>query len=291
MSEELIKYIQDIDDEKLQNEDNSYSSGDAKYSREIKDTPILSIEEELLLVQQMKKGSIEAKNKLILSNLRLVVKIAKDYAYNHKNMQDLIQEGNLKLVENAENYDPNLGIRFTTYVGLWIKKGMRDYIIKQQYAVRRPYNVSYFIQKYNKLQDLYYKETGRLLTDEEATKILGVSVTKILNAKKTDFEVISIDNEEEQIDDILYNEEDLTENIVVEKDTYDILQRSLNKLSKEELEILKLHYGLNDTDKLTLREIGKQFNCSRERIRRKELKALKKIRKNKELQGLIKGGV
>lgn len=291
MSEELIKYIQGIDDEKLQNEDNSYSSGNAKYLREIKDTPILSIEEELLLVQQMKKGSIEAKNKLILSNLRLVVKIARGYAYNYKNLQDLIQIGNLMLVEYAENYDPNLGIRFNTYVGLWIKKGIRDYIIKQRYAVKRPYNVSYFVKKYKKLQETYYKENGRLLTDEEASKILGVSITKLLNAKKSDFEVISIDNEEEQIEDILYNEEELTENIVVEKDIYDILQRSLNKLSKEEIEILKLHYGLNDTHKLTLREIAKQFNCSREKIRKKEVKAIKKIRNNKELQGLIKGGV
>ncbi|MCI6152391.1 sigma-70 family RNA polymerase sigma factor [Fusobacterium perfoetens] len=260
----------------------------AIYLNDIKKYKILSKEEEEELLLKIKKGDLEAKNQLIVSNLRLVVSIAKNYMNKKMSFIDLISEGNFGLIHAVEKFDMNKGYRFSTYAVWWIKQSITKALINKGREIRIP---SYKYDIYNKINKFVLEEvskTGEYPTNEEIAQKLDLKL-KTVEEANIDFQEIMSLNEE--IGDNIYLEDTLAiqDDIDIEKEFINKMGREkvkkmVNDLNIREREILKRRYGLDGYDIHTLEEIGETFSITRERVRQLEKKTLAKLRKkyNKE---------
>lgn len=261
----------------------------AIYLNDIKKYKILSKEEEEQLLVRIKEGDLEAKNQLIVSNLRLVVSIAKNYMNKKMSFIDLISEGNFGLIHAVEKFDMNKGYRFSTYAVWWIKQSITKALINKGREIRIP---SYKYDIYNKINKFVLEEvskTGEYPSNEEIAKKLDLKL-KTVEEANIDFQEIMSLNEE--IGDNIYLEDTLAiqDNIDIEKELINKMGREkvkkmVNELNSREREILKRRYGLDGYDIHTLEEIGETFSITRERVRQLEKKTLAKLRRkyNKDM--------
>ncbi len=261
------------------------------YLREIGQYPLLRGEEEAELAKRIEKGEESARQKLMLSNLRLVVSIAKKYASRSANLTllDLIQEGNIGLSRAVEKFDYKRGYKFSTYATWWIRQAITRALADQARTIRIPVHMIETINKYQQVVRRLVQDLGREPLPEETAAEMGVDVDKIRHIIKISQDTVSLeapiggsdDDEGSMLADFVADEETASpETIAGRRILKDHLQEIINDLSHREQKILEMRFGLKDGVTHTLEEVGKVFGVTRERIRQIEAKALDKIRQH-----------
>jgi RNA polymerase primary sigma factor len=268
------------------------------YLREIGKIPLLTGEEEKELAKKIEQGDQEAKNKLILANLRLVVSIAKRYIGRSANLTllDLIQEGNLGLFRAVEKFDWRRGFKFSTYATWWIRQAVTRALADQGKVIRVPVHMVETISKYQQTARRLTQELTRDPLVEEIAAEMGLSPEKVRHIQKISQDTISLEtpighdeDEETTIGEFVVDEKimapDQATNLKLLKDQ---LREIIVDLTPREQKILKMRFGLDDGITHTLEEVGNEFGVTRERIRQIEMKALEKIKEH-DLAHKLKG--
>ncbi len=254
------------------------------YLKEIGRVQLLSAQEEVRLAQCMEDGDENAKRRLIESNLRLVVSIAKRYVGRGMLFLDLIQEGNLGLIKAVEKFDYRKGYKFSTYATWWIRQAITRAIADQARTIRIPVHMVETINKLNRVQRQLIQELGRDPLPEEIAKRMGVSVDRVREISKISQEPVSLETpigeeEDSHLGDFIEDEEALAP---AEAASFFLLREQLDDvldtLTPREKKVLQLRFGLLDGRARTLEEVGNVFGVTRERIRQIEAKALRKLR-------------
>jgi len=264
------------------------------YLKEIGRTPLLTKDQEKELAKKILKGDEEARQKLMKSNLRLVVSIAKRYANRTPNLTllDLIQEGNIGLSRAVEKFDYQKGFKFSTYATWWIRQAITRALADQSRTIRIPVHMVETISKYAQMRRQLIQELGRDPMAEEVAAEMGLDVDKVRQIQKISQEVLSIeqpvgDEEDSTLSDFIPDEKNITPvQGAAQALIKDLIGEIIVDLTEREREILKMRFGLEDGVTHTLEEVGKVFGVTRERIRQIEAKALEKIREHSKTQAL-----
>jgi len=263
------------------------------YLKDIGNVPLLSFEEEVALAKRIETGDTQAKQLLSESNLRLVVSIAKRYMGRGMSLLDLIQEGNMGLIRAVDKYDYRRGYKFSTYATWWIRQAITRAIADQARTIRIPVHMFETIQKLRKVSKQLQQELNREATYDELAERMNMSVDKIQEILQLSREPVSLetpigDEEDNQLSDFIKDE---SGTIPQDAAAYRLLQEHINEvlstLSEREATVLKLRYGIDNGREMTLEEIGREFNVTRERIRQIESKALRKLRSKSKSNKLI----
>lgn len=256
------------------------------YIREISDYKTLSQDEEKALAKQAKSGDLDAKKQLIKANLKLVITIAKKVIHvSGLPMTDLIQEGNVGLMIAADKFNYKLGYKFATYASWWIKQSMFKAISEQSHCMKIPVYIQETLSRFSKLKREMERECNSQVKTEDVAKKMNISADKIdsfLNAYSKTISIESSlennDGKEMNIADIIEDKKaSATDNAEFEDLKSDILN-VISTLKEREQEVVKLRYGLENNNKMTLEEIGNIYGVTKECIRQTELRALKKMR-------------
>lgn len=252
------------------------------YFDQIKITPLLSFEEELDLSRRIKKGDEKARQKLIESNLRLVVKIAKAFVTVDVPLLDLIQEGNLGLIRAAQKYDFNKNVRFSTYANWWIKQAITRSLANKRRAIRLPHRKEEALKKIQKAYNFLSQRYMRRPTTEEISKEVGISVADAENILNLANGIVSLDAETGEDSGSLI---DLCEDYTYSPDR-EVIRESvrtetlafLEKLMAREKQILMYRFQFYGGERYTLKRIGDELGISPETVRQIEIRALKKLK-------------
>ena len=256
-----------------------------RYLKEIKDIPLLTPKEEIDLAQKIKKGNKHAKEKMIRSNLRLVINIAKRYSYLGVPMLDLIEEGNLGLMKAVDKYNPKRGYRFSTYAAWWIKQYITRAIANQCKTIRIPVYMVEMIMKFKKIGDQLFNKLKRKPRMAEIAKKMRVSIKKVRQLSKMMTKIASLNAPIGETGSAEFGDLVEDESITTAIDEMSgFLQRERiaellkEKMSPRERKILSLRFGLKDGVSHTLRDTAKHFGITRERVRQIENQAMKKLK-------------
>lgn len=254
------------------------------YLKEIGRIPLLKREEEISLAQRVEEGDKRAKDKLIQSNLRLVVSIAKKYIGRGMSFLDLIQEGNKGLIRAVEKYDWTKGFKFSTYATWWIRQAITRAIADQARTIRIPVHMVETINKLMRIQRRLMQELGREPLPEEVGRELDMTSDRVreifkVAQKTTSLETPIGDEEDSLLGDFIPDETqvspyDMTSKRLLKENIEEVLAA----LSDRESKVLKMRFGLDGQRPMTLEEVGREFGVTRERIRQIESKALRKLR-------------
>lgn len=253
----------------------------SEYLKEISYYPLLSKEEEIDIAVRAQSGDEEAKDRLVISNLRLVVSIAKKYINVGIPVLDLIQEGNIGLIKAVGKFDPTMGRRFSTYATFWIKQSILRYISSNRGVIRYPTYVYDNISKINKFVQEYKTVNNSLPTLEIIAQTLEFKVKdveKYLNIFEQNLNSLEESyGENSDLHSIIPSEE-IFEDSIIKKSVNENLIESLNALNPNERSVIIHRFGLFNKNILTLEEIGNNLNLTRERIRQIQIKAIDKLR-------------
>lgn len=255
------------------------------YFKDIGKVSLLSPEEEVELGKRIMAGDEEAKKKLVESNLRLVVSIAKRWVgKTSMSFSDLIQEGNMGLIKAVDRFDYRRGFHFSTYGTWWIRQAISRAIADQARTIRLPVHMVETINKLSRITRQLWQQLGREPTDAEIAEKMGISEEKVCEIKKIALEPTSLESPageegDSEVYDFVVDEnakspvDSVVQNILKEQ-----LLSVIDTLTPREQKVIRLRYGLDDAHPRTLEEVGKEFNVTRERIRQIEAKALRKLR-------------
>ncbi len=293
IDEDEIKVADDdVPTEAELNDLTKFTAGDVKvndsvkiYLREIGKVPLLSPEEEPIIAKKIAEGDEEAREKLINSNLRLVIAIAKRYGGRGMPFLDLIQEGNNGLIKAVEKFDYTKGFKFSTYATWWIRQAITRAIADQARTIRIPVHMVETINKITRAQRTLVQELGREPTAEEISAKLdgALSPERIREIQRLNQEPVSLETpigeeDDSRLGDFIEDKEVLSPNEYATRSLLrDELYSVMEELTDREEQVLRLRYGLDDNCPRTLEEVGKVFHVTRERIRQIEAKALKKL--------------
>ena len=258
------------------------------YLREIGKAPLLSGEEEVALAKGKDRGEAAAAQKLIESNLRLVVSIAKKFAGKSLSLLDLIQEGNIGLFRAVEKFEYKKGYKFSTYATWWIRQAITRALADQSRTIRIPVHMVETINKYQQVQRQLIQDLGREPLPEEIAAEMGEEVEKVRHIIKISQETVSLETsvgDDDDEDSTLENFIEDVKNITPDRHASlqllkDYVKEAISDLSPREQKILEMRFGLTDGVSHTLEEVGREFDVTRERIRQIEAKALEKIQKS-----------
>lgn len=292
-SEEQVEVKLELQSSNPAKEQNIESMNDSvltAYLREIADYRQISIEEERILAQQIENGDADAKRKLIQANLKLVVTIARKTIHmSGLPMIDLIQEGNLGLMIAAEKFNYKLGYRFSTYAGWWIKQSMFKAISEQSHCMKIPVYIQETLSKFSKVKSLMEQDANSQVKTEDVAKKMNIAPDKIDMFLSAYTKTISIENGLERNDgkdlnvaDILADENSLVSENVEYQYLKNDIQNIISTLKEREQAVVRMRYGLEDSDRYTLEEIGNIYGVTKECIRQTELRALKKMKMSGE---------
>jgi len=267
------------------------------YLHEINKTPLLTREQERDLARRIKKDDKSALDQLVKANLRFVVSIAKQYANQGLSLEDLINDGNVGLIKAAHRFDEERGFKFISYAVWWIRQAMLQSLAEHSRIVRLPLNRAGTLYRIGKTSRALDQELGRAPTPDEIAARLGITPEEVRST-------MSIANTHVSLDDPYSNDKDdnplvdyLTadDQEMPDEETYssaltDDMEKALNTLTDREKQILTMYFGLGGDEPLTLEEIGKQMELTRERIRQIKEKAIQRLRHStraKYLRGYI----
>ena len=254
------------------------------YIYQISRIPLLTFEEEQELGKRIAAGDEDARQKLIESNLRLVVSIAKKYMTRTRiPFLDLVQEGNIGLVTAVEKFDYTRGLKFSTYATYWIKQAISRAVTEQSRMIRIPTNVIEALSKMNKITHELLQKLNREPTTEEIAMAMEVSIDTVKKLQTIVKEPISMettlsDDDDSSIGDLVADETEEPMEKLWKEDVSKKIHEILATLDPREAEIIAMRYGIGFPKARTLEEIGKQFGLTKERIRQIETKALHKLR-------------
>jgi RNA polymerase primary sigma factor len=255
-----------------------------KYFNEIDKIDLITTQEEVMLAQKIREGDQGALVRLTKTNLRFVVSVAKQYQNQGLTLGDLINEGNIGLMIAAKRYDETKGFKFISYAVWWIRQSIITAIAEHARMVRLPYNQLMLLSKIYKAITKLEQDHGRKPSVEELAEYLEISAEKVAEMlTKSNYNLQSIDepfrdDDDHTLLDILQNNELCTDRYIVHESVTKEIQYSLKVLSKRDRELLVLFFGLGTFSPLTLEEIGKRFNITKEHVGRLKEKALNKLR-------------
>ena len=255
------------------------------YLHDIQKSKLLTAEEERALATRVEAGDEQARAKMIESNLRLVVKIAKRYMNRGLPFLDLIEEGNMGLIKAVERFQVAKECRFSTYATWWIRQSIERALVNQSRTIRLPVHVSDNVNRMLKATKEVLKKLNHEPSEEQIAEAMGAPVEEVRRLQQLVKKTYSIehplgDNDNYSLMDTLedssvINPAELLEN----QDQYDFVNKWLSSLKENERDILMLRFGLNDCEPETLDTIGKRYGVTRERIRQIEAKSLDKLRR------------
>lgn len=255
------------------------------YLQEIGKTPLLKPSEEVELAALIKQGDAKARERMIKSNLRLVVKIAHDYDGFGLPLLDLISEGNIGLIKAVERFDPQKGGKLSTYAAWWIKQSIKRALANQSKTIRLPVHLVDKIAKMRRMTALLEEELDRPPTNEEIAYALGMPINKVAHLKSVSVRPSSLDapvgeDDSAQLGDLIGDENSVNPlDGLQSKTMLDDLKRMIDTLDPREAEIVRLRFGLNGDKPKTLEEVGELFEITRERVRQLQNIALTRMRK------------
>ena len=263
---------------------NTSSDDLTSYISRLTRTKLLTADEEKVIARRVFTGDMAAKEKLIESNMRLVVSIAKNYLSSGLPLEDLIQEGSIGLMTATERFDPRLGYRFSTYATQWIRQSIGRAIDNKSKAIRLPAHVSEALRKIDKCKTELRRRFGNEPTVEQVSEHTGLSMKKMNSLMQTTQEPVSLD--------MAVGEDDSTSlgNLVLDRtapnpqeeliarEMRDELEAILDTLDDREKVVMRKRFGFDDDDKYVLQQIGEELHISRERVRQIEAQALRKLR-------------
>jgi RNA polymerase primary sigma factor len=269
----------------LPNKRSGYEEGSLdQYLRDISIYPLISREQEVTLAQRIRENDQEALDTLVRSNLRFVVSVAKKYQNQGVSLSDLINEGNLGLIRAAHKFDETKGIKFISYAVWWIRQAILQALAEQSRIVRVPLNRAGTLHRIGKRASTLLQELGREathaeiaegmdLTEEEVAKTMSISQTHLsLDAPMTPGE----DNR--LLDYLPDNVNPTPDEETFDKALTESIQEALSGLKEREAKILRLYFGLDGSEPMTLEQIGAVLNITRERVRQIKEKALSRLR-------------
>jgi len=255
------------------------------YLREIGQIPLLTPEQEVELAAKIKKGDLAARALMIKSNLRLVVKIAHDYANLGLPLLDLISEGNIGLMKAVERFDPAKGGKLSTYAAWWIKQSIKRALANQSKTIRLPVHLVDKISKIRRVSMQMSEELGREPTDDELAEEIGMSTAKVSQLKTVAIRPASLDapisdDDTTEFGEIVGDDEAMTPfEMLQDKNLRSEVSDLLAVLDEREKKIIFSRFGLDGGRPKTLEEVGKKFGVTRERIRQLQNIALSKLRR------------
>ncbi len=271
----------------IRRESSSYDGDTAikLYLREIGQVKLLTPQEEIQLAARIKKGDKKAREQMIKANLRLVVKIARDYDGIGLPLLDLISEGNIGLMKAVERFDPKKGGKLSTYGSWWIKQSIKRALANQSKTIRLPVHLVDKISKMRRLAMRLQEELGREPTDDELADELGMTPARVRQMRLAAIRPASLDapigdDESNYFSDVVEDENAVSpyENLK-DKTVTGMLQDMVKHLDPREATILRYRFGLDGGTEKTLEEVGEKFGVTRERVRQIQNLALRKLRK------------
>jgi RNA polymerase primary sigma factor len=243
-------------------------------------------------IRQIQKDAIIGSNRLITSNLRLVVSIAKKYKEKGLPFDDLIQEGNLGLMRAVEKFDPSRGFKFSTYATWWIRQAISRGLSIKSRTIRLPLHIVEATQKIKKAIRKMTQENGKRPENEDLAKELDIPVDKLRTISEAAVEPISLDiklrgDDEVYVKDLVQGSGESPEDYVIHESLKDNLEHVLDSLTDKEKEIIRLRFGLDDGQQKSLQEIADHYGLTRERVRQIVNTAMKKLRSPDKLKTLV----
>ena len=274
--------------------DKQYNDFIKLYFNEISKIPLLSADEEKELAYNIRYNTLvdESRKKLISSNLRLVISIAKKFLWSRLSFLDLIQEGNSGLIKAIEKFDPDKDFKFSTYATWWIKQSITKSIADMTRNVRIPVHLIDEINAYNKASQMLFQKLGREPTSKEVAAHLWFPIKKIKKLEEVIFGNVSLDAEvgddgKDSLGDLIADESTMRPDQHVQKESLKAnLDYILDMLDEREAKIIKMRYGI-DGPKYTLEQVWAEFQVTRERVRQIEQKVLQKLKEHEGLQKML----
>ncbi len=255
------------------------------YLREIGQVKLLTPQEEIVLAAKIKKGDKKAREQMIKANLRLVVKIARDYEGIGLPLLDLISEGNIGLMKAVERFDPKKGGKLSTYGSWWIKQSIKRALANQSKTIRLPVHLVDKISKMRRVGMKLQEELGREATDEELADELDMTAARVRQMRLAAIRPASLDapigdDDSNNFSDVVEDENATSPyGNLEDKTVTDMLQDMVKHLDTREATILRYRFGLDGGAEKTLEEVGEKFGVTRERVRQVQNLALRKLRK------------
>ena len=256
------------------------------YLRQISAIPLITVQEEIELAALIKNGNEKAREKMITANLRLVVKIAKEYSNIGLSLLDLINEGNIGLMKAVERFDPNKGGKLSTYAAWWIKQSIKRALANQSKTIRLPVHMVDRVTQIRRTSVQLAERLGRDPTDDELASEMNLPVSRITLLKSVSRKPASLDsplseNEGSTLGEVVPDEKSANPyERLQSKSLVGDVNRVLAELEPREADIIRLRFGLEGLEPLTLEEVGVKICVTRERVRQLQEHALRELRKN-----------
>jgi RNA polymerase primary sigma factor len=275
--------IKTITDRRRRKDGDQLQSPLETYLREINETKLLTAEDEQFLARQIALGDVQARDRMVRANLRLVVNIARSYVGKGLALQDLIEEGNLGLLRAVEGFDPDVGTRFSTYASYWIKQSIKRALINSAKTIRIPAYMVELLSKWRRATARLSEELGRMPTQEEVARILGLPKKKLPIIKKA-IQIYNATPQSDQSDQgwslgemVMDERLKSPDEELLDHDVMKTALELLGTLDDREATVLKMRFGLGDCPPHTLKEIGAELGLTRERVRQIETEALARL--------------
>jgi RNA polymerase primary sigma factor len=282
-------------------EDSTYVNGDLAvattdalqlFLNEAGRWPLLTKEEEVELAKRIERGDHEAKERMINSNLRLVVSIAKRYQGHGLSLLDLIQEGIIGLIRAVEKFDWRRGFKFSTYATWWIRQAVQRGVANKSRTIRIPVHIVDREQRIARAERVLAPQLGRQPTEEEVAKQAKLPLKQVREVRQAARAITSLDRpvgdeNDAALGDLFASDQARPEEELTVSLEQDVLRRAVAQLPEREREVVKRRYGMNgDRDPVSLETIGRELGLTRERVRQIEARALERLAMNREIEAL-----